>query len=92
VRWPEDRAPFHELARLVLPKQDPDSPQGRKLHEYVERLSFDPWHAVEELRPLGAMMRARAAAYRESVLERQAAPEPEEMMSFSAGADEAGSQ
>jgi hypothetical protein len=92
VRWPEDRAPFHELARLVLPKQDPDSPRGTKLHEYVERLSFDPWHAVEELRPLGAMMRARAAAYRESVIERQAAPEPEEMVSFSDGAAAAGSQ
>jgi hypothetical protein len=70
----------------------PGSPQGRKLHEYVEQLSFDPWHAVEELRPLGAMMRARAAAYHESVLEQQAAPEPEEMVSFSAGADETGSQ
>jgi hypothetical protein len=33
---------------------------------------------VEELRPLGAMMRARAIAYRESVTERQAAPEPDE--------------
>ncbi len=82
TRWPEDRAPFQELARLVLPKQDPDSPRGRKLDEHVERLSFDPWHAVEELRPLGAMMRARAVAYRESVLARQAAPEPEELMRF----------
>jgi len=32
---------------------------------------------VEELRPLGAMMRARAPAYRESVIARGAAPEPE---------------
>jgi hypothetical protein len=82
TRWPEDRAPFHELARLVLPKQDLDSPPGRKLDSYVEQLSFDPWHAVEELRPLGAMMRARAAAYRESVMERKAAPEPEELVRF----------
>jgi hypothetical protein len=43
-------------------------------------MSFDPWHAVEELRPLGAMMRARAIAYRESVIERQAAPEPDEVV------------
>jgi Catalase len=82
TRWPEDRVPFHEIARLVLPKQDPDSPRGRKLHDYVEQLSFDPWHAVEELRPLGAMMRARAVAYRESVVERQAAPEPDELVRF----------
>jgi hypothetical protein len=50
-----------------------------KLEEQIDRMSFDPWHAVEELRPLGAMMRARATAYRESVLERQAAPEPDEV-------------
>ncbi len=82
VRWPEDRAPFHEVARLVLPQQDPSSPRGVKLGEYVESLSFDPWHAVEELRPLGAMMRARAAAYRESVIERNAADEPDELVEF----------
>jgi catalase len=78
VRWPEDKAPFHEVARLVLPQQDVTSTQGAQLEERIDRMSFDPWHAVEELRPLGAMMRARAIAYRESVLERQAAPEPDE--------------
>jgi hypothetical protein len=83
--WPEDRAPFHELARLVLPQQDLTSASGAKLEEQIERMSFDPWHAVEELRPLGAMMRARAIAYRESVLERQAAPEPEDMVKLAAG-------
>jgi hypothetical protein len=71
VDW---RAPFVDLARLVLPQQEP----GPAFEELVEKLSFDPWHAVEELRPLGAMMRARAPAYRESVMARQAAAEPEE--------------
>jgi hypothetical protein len=82
VPWSEDRSPFHELARLTLPAQDLTSPSGVKTGEYVEQLSFDPWHAVEELRPVGAMMRARAHAYRESVLERQCAPEPDEMVRF----------
>lgn len=85
VTWPEDRAPFHELARLVLPQQDLTSASGAKLEEQVERMSFDPWHALEELRPLGAMMRARATAYRESVIERQAAPEPEDVVKLAAG-------
>jgi hypothetical protein len=85
VPWPEDRAPFHELARLVLPQQDVTSASGAKLEEQIERMSFDPWHAVEELRPLGAMMRARAIAYRESVIERQAAPEPEDVVKLAAG-------
>jgi hypothetical protein len=78
VPWSEESSPFHELARLVLPQQDLTSERGTQLEEKIERMSFDPWHAVEELRPLGAMMRARAIAYRESVLERQAAPEPDE--------------
>lgn len=80
VAWPEARAPFLELGRLTFPRQDVLSPRGREIEELVERLSFDPWHAVEELRPLGAMMRARSHAYRESVLERQAAAEPEEVL------------
>lgn len=80
VRWPEDRSPFHEVARLVLPQQDVTSASGAKREEEIERMSFDPWHALEELRPLGAMMRARSAAYRESVLARQAAPEPDELV------------
>jgi hypothetical protein len=33
----------------------------------VERLSFDPWHALVEHRPLGVVMRARAVAYRRAV-------------------------
>lgn len=82
VPWPEDRSPYRELARLVVPKQDLTSPEGQRREEYIERLSFDPWHAVEEHRPLGAMMRARANAYRESVIERKAEPEPDEMKSF----------
>ena len=45
--------------------------------ELVERLSFDPWHAQAELRPLGSMMRARNPAYRLSTQERGAAREPE---------------
>jgi hypothetical protein len=75
--WPEALAPFVELGRLVVPQQDIRSPRGAALEAQIESLSFDPWHAVPELRPLGAIMRARAVAYRESVLERGAAPEPD---------------
>lgn len=76
VVWPESQTPFIELARLVIPRQDIDSAPGRRIEEYVQSLSFDPWHAIEDLRPLGAMMRARSHAYRESSIERRAAPEP----------------
>lgn len=73
VLWP---TPYHELARLVLPQQDATTPAGEAIEREVEALSFDPWHALVELRPIGSMMRARAHAYRESAIERGAAPEP----------------
>jgi hypothetical protein len=82
VVWPEAKTPFFELGRLILSRQDVLSTRGQEIEELVERLSFDPWHAVEELRPLGAMMRARSHAYRESVIERQASAEPEEVVSL----------
>lgn len=75
--WDEAASPWVNVARLSLPTQDPDSEQGRKLGEWVERLSFDPWHAPVEFRPLGEAMRARSAAYRESTIARKAAPEPD---------------
>jgi catalase len=76
VEWKESDAPFLTLARLTLTKQDPETARGVRLAEFVEGLSFDPWHAVTELRPLGNMMRARNPAYRLSTQERQASPEP----------------
>jgi hypothetical protein len=70
--------PWLELGTLVLPKQDLASPRGQALSALVSRLSFDPWHAGEEHRPLGAIMRARRVAYGTSVIARGAAPEPRE--------------
>ncbi|MBI2375593.1 MAG: catalase family protein [Deltaproteobacteria bacterium] len=77
VVWPEGASPYREVAKLTLPRQDPGTPEGRELSELVESLSFDPWHSLEAHRPLGAIMRARAVAYKHSVLERGAADEPE---------------
>jgi hypothetical protein len=78
VEWKESDAPFVTVARLTLPKQDASSTHGREVAETIERLSFDPWHALEELRPLGDMMRARNHAYRLSVQERKASLEPKD--------------
>jgi hypothetical protein len=73
TEWP---VPFVTVARLTLPRQDIDGDAGRRTADVVEQLSFDPWHAPEAFRPLGAMMRARRAAYRESAIGRRAAGEP----------------
>jgi len=74
--WSESDAPFVPLARLTIPVQDPDSDEGTTTRDLVEKLAFDPWHACEELRPLGAAMRARSPAYRESQKARSAGREP----------------
>jgi hypothetical protein len=76
VEWQPADSPFVPIARLSIPQQDIDSEPGRRLADYVERLSFDPWHAPVEFRPLGALMRARNAAYRVSGQRRAAQPEP----------------
>jgi catalase len=74
------QGPWLELGTLTLPKQDPESSRGVEISELVNRLSFDPWHAVEAHRPVGAIMRARKAAYAPSVIGRKAAPEPREVL------------
>jgi hypothetical protein len=77
VEWKEKDAPFVTVARLTLPKQDLDGAHGRKVADFVEGLSFDPWHALEAHRPLGNVMRARNPAYRLSTKERGAVGEPD---------------
>jgi hypothetical protein len=77
VEWKEDIAVFVNLARLTLTPQDTNSAPGRKLQEFIEKLSFDIWHAPVEFRPLGHIMRARRVAYKASAKERQAISEPD---------------
>ncbi len=80
--WSEADAPYITVGKLTLEKQDSSSPRGLKLQEFVEGLSFDPWHALEEFRPLGNMMRARNYAYRHSTEERGAKGEPDGSETF----------
>jgi hypothetical protein len=79
VEW---NTPWITVGRLVLPVQDPASPRGQKVSALVEELAFDPWHAREDLRPLGNIMRARNVAYRASTKARSAASEPREAPAF----------
>ncbi|HEY7437161.1 MAG TPA: hypothetical protein VIE41_18615 [Methylomirabilota bacterium] len=77
VEWAESVSPWAALARLTIPAQAAESRAGRALAAYVDRLSFDPWHALVEHRPLGAIMRARAVTYRHAVIGRGAVSELE---------------
>jgi catalase len=67
--WSEEASKPIPIAKLVIREKEP-------VDELVESMAFDPWHAVEDLRPLGAAMRARGPAYRESQKTRGAAKEP----------------
>jgi len=73
IEW---TTPAVTVARLTLPQQDPTSPEGRALADQIEAASFNPWHALEEHRPLGDMMRARDPAYLTSTTNRAATSEP----------------
>ena len=70
-------SPWVTIGTLTIPQQDPGSPRGQKVQEFIEKASFDPWHALVEHKPIGNVMRARNHAYRLSTMERKAAPEPD---------------
>ena len=89
VNWIEDVAPYVTIGRLELAKQDTASERGRELAAWIETLSFDPWHACVEHKPLGAIMRARNVAYRVSVIGRDAAKEPDGSERFATGSSSA---
>ena len=63
--WPEDKSPWQTVARITVEPQDTYS-DARQLF-VDERLSFNPWHALEAHRPLGGVMRSRLKAYEEAI-------------------------
>jgi hypothetical protein len=60
VRWPEKLSPFVPVAKLRVPMQKFDSPAQL---EFAGNLSYNPWHAIAEHRPLGNQNRARKRIY-----------------------------
>ena len=59
-----------------MEEQDLAREEAKQLAAQIEKMSFDPWHALVEHTPLGGMMRSRKEAYFLSTKERGAAPEP----------------
>ncbi|RMH86026.1 catalase [Pseudomonas sp. AOB-7] len=60
VEWDEKIAPFESVARVSVPAQDFDS---REQNLFCDNLSFNPWHALPEHRPIGGINRLRQAVY-----------------------------
>ena len=76
ILWEPRDAPFVQVAQLRIPRCDLDDPGVVAVSDAVDRLSFSPWHATEEHRPLGNVMRARRVAYEVSSVLRGHTPEP----------------
>ena len=60
VEWKEKDAPFHKVATITIPRQTFATPERDK---FGENLSFTPWHALPQHRPLGAVNRVRRVVY-----------------------------
>ncbi|WP_034280209.1 catalase family protein [Alkanindiges illinoisensis] len=60
TEWKESDAPFYKVATLTIPQQTFDTPAQ---NQFCENLSFSPWHALPEHRPLGATNRMRKVIY-----------------------------
>jgi hypothetical protein len=60
IEWNEAQAPFYRVATIHIPAQVFDTPAQS---EFCENLSFTPWHALPEHKPLGVTNRLRKVIY-----------------------------
>ena len=60
VEWKEADAPPVLVAKITVPAQKFNSPAQMA---FCENLSYTPWHALPEHKPLGAVNRARRVVY-----------------------------
>lgn len=60
IEWREETAPFYSVASIVIPKQDFDT---KRRDAACESLSYSPWHALPDHKPLGAVNRMRKVIY-----------------------------
>ncbi|SEO82818.1 Catalase [Luteibacter sp. UNC138MFCol5.1] len=62
VVWPEEKSPYIDVARIVVPPQAAWNAARRAAID--DGLAFSPWHGIAAHRPLGSVMRARRLAYK----------------------------
>ena len=60
TEWQEANAPFYKVAAIRIPQQTFDTADQ---NGFCENLSFSPWHAIPEHRPLGVTNRLRKVIY-----------------------------
>lgn len=62
ILWDEKQAPFEMVADIRIGRQIFDTPER---NSFCENLSYTPWHALPEHRPLGGINRVRRSVYEE---------------------------
>lgn len=60
IIWDENLSPFEKVATIRIPCQVFNTPERL---EFAENLSYNPWHALPEHRPLGSTNRVRRKVY-----------------------------
>lgn len=60
TEWPESQSLFRKVATIEIPQQTFNSPEQNR---FCEDLSFNPWHAMPDHKPLGAINRMRKSIY-----------------------------
>lgn len=63
ILWKETVSPFVPVANIQIIQQTFDTPAQQA---FCENLSFSPWHALAEHKPIGALNRARKWVYEAS--------------------------
>ena len=66
--WKPADAPFVKLAELIMHRRDLDLYQAKLEERYVDSLAFNPWHAIDDHRPIGEIQRARGVIYQASAI------------------------
>ena len=63
ILWKEIDSPFITIAKITIPTQEFNSEDQQ---QYCENLSFSPWNALPEHRPIGQLNRIRKEVYEAS--------------------------
>jgi len=60
IEWKESDSAYIAVAKIIIPEQDFGSESQQ---QYCENLSFSPWNALPEHRPIGQLNRIRKEVY-----------------------------
>ena len=64
VEWKDSESPYHTVATIRYPVQDPYTPERRAFGDDV--LSFNSWRSIDAHRPLGSINRLKRKVYEAS--------------------------